>query len=156
MIGWEIITYLEGSAPEKHLLQPVDKEFRERIGHSLFLWSTSRKNVKTRPIFHENMAVFWHFLAMNGKLWVQNIVFYSYLVPEMIWWKVHENRMLGSAQTKLPPLTVTSWVKGTSSFGPKLKIVLKWSCDHSKWPQETQISNGDFFLYLLHPRGGGK
>ena len=111
MIGWEIITYLEGSAPEKHLLQPVDKEFRERIGHSLFLWSTSRKNVKTRPIFHENMAVFWHFLAMNGKLWVQNIVFYSYLVPEMIWWKVHENRMLGSAKTKLPPLTLTSWVK---------------------------------------------
>ena len=29
----------------------------------------------------------------------------------MIWWKFHENRMLRSAKTKLPPLTLTSWVK---------------------------------------------
>ena len=35
-------------------------------------------------------------------------VFYSYLVPEMIWYKFHENQMLGSAKTNLPLLTLTS------------------------------------------------
>ena len=41
--------------------------------------------------------------------------------------------MLGSAQTKLPPLTLTSWVKGTSSFQPSLAnvwlfVVAKKTC----------------------------
>ena len=30
-----------------------------------------------------------------------------------------------------------------ANFGPKFKIVAGWSCDHSKWPQERQKSNGD-------------
>ena len=47
------------------------------------------KNVKNRSKFHEKMAVFCHYLAMNG----------------------------GSAKTNLPLLTLTSWVKGTSPFG---------------------------------------
>ena len=32
-----------------------------------------------------------------------------------------------------------------ANFGPKLKIVVIWSCDHSKWQQEKQKSNGDGF-----------
>ena len=32
-----------------------------------------------------------------------------------------------------------------ANFGPKFKIVLNWSCDHSKWLQEKQKSNGDGF-----------
>ena len=32
-----------------------------------------------------------------------------------------------------------------ANFGPKLKIVVNRSCDHSKWPQEEQKSNGDGF-----------
>ena len=44
-------------------------------------------------------------------------VFYSYLVPEMIWKKFHGNRMPGSANTKLPLLNLTSWVKVLSPFG---------------------------------------
>ena len=42
---------------------------------------------------------------------------FSYLVPQMFWWKFHDNRMLGSAKTKLPPITLTSWVKDASPFG---------------------------------------
>ena len=30
-----------------------------------------------------------------------------------------------------------------ANFGLKLKMVVNWSCDHSKWPQEKQKSNGD-------------
>ena len=30
------------------------------------------KNVKDRSKFHEEMVVFYHYLAMNDKLWVQN------------------------------------------------------------------------------------
>ena len=41
---------------------------------------------------------------------------YSYLVPEMIWWKFHENRTLGSVKTNLPVLTLTSWVKVSNPF----------------------------------------
>ena len=29
-----------------------------------------------------------------------------------------------------------------ANFGLKLKMVVNWSCDHSKWPQEKQKSNG--------------
>ena len=32
-----------------------------------------------------------------------------------------------------------------ANFGPKLKLVVNWSCDHSKWSQEKQKSNGDCF-----------
>ena len=32
-----------------------------------------------------------------------------------------------------------------ANFGPKIEIVINWSCDHSKWPQEEQKSNGDGF-----------
>ena len=32
-----------------------------------------------------------------------------------------------------------------ANFGPKFKIVLKWSCDHSKWLQEKQKSDEDGF-----------
>ena len=32
-----------------------------------------------------------------------------------------------------------------ANFGPKFKIVLNWSCDHSKWLQEKQKSNEDGF-----------
>ena len=41
------------------------------------------------------------------------------------------------------------WSFGTFSaiFGPKLKIVVYWSCDHSKWLQEKQKSNGDGFRW---------
>ena len=35
--------------------------------------------------------------------------------------------MLGSAQTKLPPLTLTSWVKGTSSFQVAQTSSEEWS-----------------------------
>ena len=46
----------------------------------------SMNNVKNTSKFHEKMAVFCHYLAMNGKLWVQKkFSTYSYLVPEMIW-----------------------------------------------------------------------
>ena len=60
------------------------------------------KNVNYRSKFHDKRP-FLPFFAMDGKLWVRK-KFYSYLVPEMIWWKFHENRMLGSAKTKLPSL----------------------------------------------------
>ena len=53
----------------------------------------------------------WPFFAISYHEWQvmgPKEVFYSYLVPEMIWQKFHENRMLGSAKTKLPPLTLTS------------------------------------------------
>ena len=30
-----------------------------------------------------------------------------------------------------------------ANFGPKVKIVINWSYDHSKWPQEKQKPNGD-------------
>ena len=43
-------------------------------------------------------------------------VFYSYLVPEMIWWKFHENRMLGSAKTKLPSLLWSAEWKEPAPF----------------------------------------
>ena len=36
-----------------------------------FIWPQSMKNVKNRSKFHEKMAVFCHYLAMNGKVWVQ-------------------------------------------------------------------------------------
>ena len=52
---------------------------------------------------------------MNGKLWVPK-KFYSYLVPEMIWWKFHENRMLGSAKTKLPSLLWSAEWKEPAPF----------------------------------------
>ena len=35
--------------------------------------------------------------------------------------------MLGSAKTNWPLLTLTSWVKGTSSFGPKLAFLVIWA-----------------------------
>ena len=44
-------------------------------------------------------------------------VFYLYLVPEMVWKKFHGNRMPGSANTKLPLLNLTNWVKVPSPFG---------------------------------------
>ena len=34
-----------------------------------------------------------------------------------------------------------------ANFGPKLKIVVNWSCDHSKWPQERQKSTEDGFIW---------
>ena len=37
----------------------------------LAAWETL-KNVKNRSKFHEKMAVFCHFFAMNGKVWVRN------------------------------------------------------------------------------------
>ena len=37
-----------------------------------YTWSQSMKNVKNRSQFHEKMAVFSHYLVMNGKLWVRN------------------------------------------------------------------------------------
>ena len=40
-------------------------------------------------------------------------------MPEIILQKFYENRMLGSAKTNVPLLTLTSWVKGTSSFVSK-------------------------------------
>ena len=46
----------------------------------------------------------------------QKEAFYSYLVPEMIWLKFHENQMLGSAKTKFPLFALTSWVKVLSPF----------------------------------------
>ena len=76
------------------------------------------------PVWNINMAAinipwkngcFCHFLVMNGKLWAERS-FYSYLVPEMIWWKFHENRMLESAKTNLLLLTLTSWVKEARPF----------------------------------------
>ena len=50
-----------------------------------------------------------------------------YLVPEMIWLKFHKNRMLGSAKTKLPLPTLTSWVKVASPF------YLRWYLTGNKW-----------------------
>ena len=38
----------------------------------------------------------------------------------MIWYKFHENRMLGSAITNLPLLTLTSWVRVASPFARKV------------------------------------
>ena len=35
------------------------------------IWLQSIKNVKNRSKFHDKMAVFCHYLAMNGKLWIQ-------------------------------------------------------------------------------------
>ena len=37
------------------------------------------KNVKNRSKFHEKMAVFCHFFAINGKLWV-NLAYYQLLL----------------------------------------------------------------------------
>ena len=36
-----------------------------------YLWPQSMKNAKIRSNFHEKMAVFSHYLAINGKLWVR-------------------------------------------------------------------------------------
>ena len=52
-------------------------------------------------------------------------VFYSFLVPEMIWWKSHENRMLGSAKSKLPSLVWPAVWKVTAP--------LRWK--NSEWIQ---------------------
>ena len=35
-----------------------------------------------------------------------------------------------------------------ANFGPKFKIVLNWSCDHSKWLQERQKSIKDGFRWV--------
>ena len=37
----------------------------------LIIWAASFKNVNNRSKFHEKMAFFCHYLAMNGRLWVR-------------------------------------------------------------------------------------
>ena len=56
----------------------------------------------------------------------------SYLVPEMIRWKFHENRTLGSVKTKLRPLTLNSWVKEPGPFGGR-----RWVGDRDDMGQKT-------------------
>ena len=88
-----------------------------------------------RPLKHKNMATiyekckkkvqitwkngrFCHYLAMNGKLWVWSFVPIFSARDDQV--KFHENRMLGSAKTNLPLLTLTSWVKVASPFARKV------------------------------------
>ena len=65
----------------------------------------------------KNVKIPWKngcFLPLSRHEWqVMGLkkVLYSYLVPEMVLEKFHEKWMLGSAKTKLPPLSLTTSVK---------------------------------------------
>ena len=61
------------------------------------------KNVNYRSKFHDKRP-FLPFFCHEWQVMGPKEVFYTYLVPEMIRWKFHENRMLTSAKTKLPSL----------------------------------------------------
>ena len=58
----------------------------------------------------------------------------------------HLNSMSPGGNTKTKGAKVNDFISSIfGHFCPKLKIVVNWSCDHSKRSQEKQKSDGDGF-----------
>ena len=73
------------------------------------------KNAKNRSKLHEKMAVFCHFLAMKGNIWVWKsflLIFSARDDLVKVSWKSKDRK----CQNKDTLLSFTSWVKGTSPF----------------------------------------
>ena len=98
------------------------------------------KNVKNGSKFHDKRP-FLPFFCHEWQVMGPKEVFYTYLVPEMIRWKFHENRMLASAKTKLPSLLWPAEWKEPAPFNCTRAAHIQNTCIWSKATSANRISS---------------